>query len=221
LGVYLGKTALGELETYGYSEVMLKYSFIFLQLTLALTMFLSSRKKADRKAKKISPKWAVFGPSVAINGTIRIGLINTAIIGLSAGFLSGLLGIGGGIIMTPALVALFGVSVVQAASASLVSVLMSALRGSGLYWIEGKAIFNYAAILAISTASGSYLGSSLAPRLYETTLKKIFAALALLTALALIFKESIDPFISIGILIAGSTILFVIALRTKKKESPG
>jgi uncharacterized membrane protein YfcA len=221
LGVYLGKTTLAELETYGYSDVMLKYSFIFLQLTLALTMFISSRKKSGLKAKKLSPKWSVLGPSVVINGTMRIGLINTAIIGLSAGFLSGLLGIGGGIIMTPALVALFGVTVVQAASASLVSVLMSAMIGSGLYWIEDKAIFNYAAILAISTATGSYLGSSLAPRLYETTLKKIFAVLALLTAAALIFKESIDPSISIGILIVGSTILFFIALKSKKKESPG
>ncbi len=219
LGVYLGKSTLEAIAEAGHSEVVLKTAFILLLLTLGIVMTFSSRKKESSTPTRLPGKLAVLGPAIQINEHIRIGLLNTGVVGLAAGFFSGLLGIGGGIIMTPALVALFRISVVQAASASLVSVLISSLLGSGLYWHEGKAIFVYAVILAASTTAGSYLGSSLAPRMHETVLKRIFSFLTILTATALILKGSNDSLLSIIILLVGSTILFLIALTAKKKES--
>ncbi len=219
IGVYVGKNTLAMLAAAGQSEVVLQYAFIVLMVTLGIVMTISSRKKESKSLHKLPGKWAVLGPAVQINEQLRIGVLNTCVVGLTAGFLSGLLGIGGGIIMTPALVFFFGISIVQAASASLVSVLISSLLGSSLYWYEGKAIFIYAIILAASTAAGSYLGSSLAPRMHEGVLKKIFACLAFLTATALILKGTEHSILSVIILLVGASILFLFALKAKKKES--
>ncbi len=218
IGVYLGKATLTRLADLGYSEIALKSSFIALQLTLAVLMLLSSRKNVPQPANMRSKSWANIGPAIRINETMKISLLHAGTIGLTAGFLSGLLGIGGGIIITPALVALFGISVVQAASASLVSVFISALLGSSLYWYEGKAILSYAVILAFSTATGSYLGSTLAPKMRESVLKRIFGFLTLLTATTLLLNDSTNHMLSICILLVGSMVLFIIALKTKKKE---
>ena len=220
IGVYLGKLALTAFADLGYSEIVLKSSFICLQVTLAVIMFLSARKKDSQTEKNVPRAWAKFGPVAQINETMQISVFHACAIGLTAGFLSGLLGIGGGIIMTPALVALFGISIVQAAGASLVSVLVSALLGSSLYWYAGKAILSYAVILAISTATGSYFGSSLAPQMRDSVLKRIFGCLTLLTASALLLNDSSIPLLSICVLLVGSMILFIIALTAKKKESP-
>ncbi len=220
IGVYLGKSTLTHLSDLGYSEIALKTAFIVLQITLAAVMLFSAGKKENAPPQNSRASWTNFGPKIRINDMMTISAVHAGVIGLTAGFLSGLLGIGGGIIMTPALVALFGISIVQAASASLVSVLISALFGSSLYWFEGKIIFAYAVILAISTATGSYLGSSLAPKMRETVLKRIFGSLTLLTAIALMLNGSSIPMLSIAILLIGSMVLFVIALTAKKKEVP-
>lgn len=220
IGVFLGKSTLTHLSDLGYSETALKTAFIVLQITLAVVMLLSAGKKKTELDKKARARWASFGPAIRINDTMQISALHAGVIGLTAGFLSGLLGIGGGIIMTPALVALFGISVVQAASASLLSVLISALLGSSLYWFEGKIIVTYAVILAVSTAAGSFLGSSLAPRMRESVLKRIFGCLTLLTAVALIMIGSSTPSLPITILLVGSMILFMIALKAKKSDMP-
>jgi len=118
------------------------------------------------------------------------------------------------------LVILLGIGVVQAASASLVSVLTSSLLGSSLYWSDGHAVFIYAAFLALGTAVGSFLGTSLAPQMSEAVLKKVFACLTLLTAMALLSKEVMPTSVSLVILVFGSTLLLIVALSAKLKKSP-
>ncbi len=116
-------------------------------------------------------------------------LILLLCIGLLAGVLSGLIGIGGGIIMIPLLL-LLGLSQHQAQGTSLA---VLAVPGTALaaynYYKEGYVDWKYAALIAIFFVIGGYIGSKFALQIDEKVLKKIFGFVLLLVAGKLIFGK--------------------------------
>ncbi|MFZ4061224.1 MAG: TSUP family transporter [Bacteroidia bacterium] len=100
-------------------------------------------------------------------------------IGLLAGALSGLVGIGGGIVMVPALVMLLGLSQHQAQGTSLATLLIpiGLLFSVINYHKTGNVNIAYATIIALAFIGGSYFGSSLALKLDQLWLKRIFGLL--------------------------------------------
>ena len=97
-------------------------------------------------------------------------------IGLSAGMLSGLIGVGGGIIIVPALIYFVGFTQKQAQGTSLGLLLLpigilAVLNYYNKGLIDVKVVF----IMAIGFLVGGFLGSKLALIISEAALKKIFA----------------------------------------------
>jgi len=90
-------------------------------------------------------------------------LLILVIIGLAAGFLSGLVGIGGGIIMVPSLVFFLGLTQKQAQGTSL-GVLMLPVVALAVwqYHKQGQINFNYVFLIAVAFITGGFLGSKLA-----------------------------------------------------------
>lgn len=111
------------------------------------------------------------------------------VIGLLAGLLSGLIGIGGGVIMVPLLLFL-GLSQHEAQGTSLtvLAVPVTALAAF-TYYKEGHVDWRYAAIMAVFFVIGGYFGSKLAIHIEEKMLKKIFGVVLLLMAGKLIFGK--------------------------------
>jgi uncharacterized protein len=116
-------------------------------------------------------------------------LIILLFIGLLAGILSGLIGIGGGIIMIPLLL-LLGLTQHQSQGTSLavLSVPVTALAAFN-YYKEGYVDWKYAAVIAIFFVIGGYIGSKFAVQLDEKILKKIFGVILLLVAGKLILGK--------------------------------
>jgi uncharacterized membrane protein YfcA len=110
-------------------------------------------------------------------------------IGLLAGLLSGLIGIGGGIIMVPLLL-LLGMSQheSQGTSLAVLSVPVTAWAAFN-YYKEGYVDWKYAAIIAVFFVIGGYIGSKFAIQIDEKILKKIFGFILLLVAGKLIFGK--------------------------------
>lgn len=100
------------------------------------------------------------------------------LIGILAGLLSGLVGVGGGVVMVPLLVLFLGLSQHQAQGTSLavLAIPVTALAVFN-YYKEGQLDFKYAAVIALFFIVGSVLGSKLALGLGQRTLKKIFAVI--------------------------------------------
>ena len=94
-----------------------------------------------------------------------------ALIGLVAGTLSGLLGIGGGVIMVPAFVALARVEVKSAIATSLVCVGLLALPGTITHVLEGHVDVRVAAALVVGTVPGARLGAALTIRATDRRLR--------------------------------------------------
>lgn len=110
-------------------------------------------------------------------------IVSLLIIGLLAGMLSGLVGVGGGIIMVPMLVLLLGFGQHQAQGTSL-AVLVVPVTAIAVfnYYKEGYINWKYAAVIAVFFVIGSYFGSKLAIGLDQKMLKKIFSIVLILVA---------------------------------------
>src|SRR6266581_2432862 len=95
-------------------------------------------------------------------------------IGLAGGLLSGLLGVGGGIVMVPLLVlwARFGQR--DAHAASLGAIIPISIAGIATYGIAGEVKIGPAIALAAGSVFGARLGAGLLARLDERALKSIF-----------------------------------------------
>lgn len=111
-------------------------------------------------------------------------------IGLIAGFFSGFLGIGGGIIIIPALVYILGYSQQQAQGTSLGLLLPPiGLLAVINYYNAGYVNIKAAAIMCITFILGSYISSKIAVELPETLLKKLFASFLLFYAIKLFLEK--------------------------------
>jgi uncharacterized membrane protein YfcA len=115
-------------------------------------------------------------------------IITVLLIGLSAGILSGLVGIGGGIVMVPAMVLFLNYTQHQAQGTSLAVlslpvVILAALNYYQQCQIQGTPIdLKVVGLLAITFIFGAWLGGKFAMQIDQELLKKLFAALLFYTA---------------------------------------
>ncbi len=113
-----------------------------------------------------------------------------AIIGLAAGILSGLIGIGGGIIIVPALVLILGFSQQEAQGTSLGLLLLPVgILAVMNYYKQGFIDIKVVGIMCITFVVGGWLGSKLSLSLPQETIKKIFAVVLLLIAGKMLFLD--------------------------------
>jgi uncharacterized membrane protein YfcA len=95
-------------------------------------------------------------------------------IAIAAGFLGALTGLGGGVIMTPALTLLFGVDLRYAIGATLVSVIATSSGAASAYVREGYSNVRIGMFLEIATTLGAICGAFLAARVSTSALAVIF-----------------------------------------------
>ena len=98
------------------------------------------------------------------------------LIGLAAGFLSAVLGVGGGIVVVPLLL-LAGFEIRAATATSLGAIAITAAAGAVVYAVHGDVEPVYAALVGIPAAGGVVLGTALQQRVPVRTLSYLFAAL--------------------------------------------
>jgi uncharacterized membrane protein YfcA len=121
------------------------------------------------------------------------------LVGLVAGILSGLVGIGGGIIMVPALVLFIGFTQKQAQGTSLgIMLLPVGILAVLQYYKQGYINFNTVFIISAAFVVGGFLGSKLALNLSDDKMKKVFAIVLMVVSLKMLFfdkpsKKAIDP----------------------------
>ncbi len=117
-------------------------------------------------------------------------IIILILIGLSAGIVSGLLGVGGAIIIVPALIFFVGLTQHQAQGTSLAILLFPiGLLAFWNYYKQGYVNFKIAVVVMLAFFIGGYFGSLLAVRVPERVLKISFGVLIILVGLRMIIKK--------------------------------
>ncbi len=107
--------------------------------------------------------------------------------GILAGFVSGIMGVGGAIIIVPFLVFFLGMTQHEAQGTSLAVLLLPVGIFAVInYTKNGYVNFKFAAILILAFVIGSYFGSKLAIQLPERALQRVFAILLILVGLKIL-----------------------------------
>lgn len=113
--------------------------------------------------------------------------LNLIFIGAIAGLVSGLLGIGGGVIIVPGLMILGGLNIKNAIGTSLAIIVFSAAVGAYKHIAEGHFDMRAFLIVCFFAMITSYLGAVLAGHLPVPVLKKIFGCLLIVLGVNVLF----------------------------------
>lgn len=124
-----------------------------------------------------------------ITSRVRLGLI-----GVAAGFLSGLFGVGGGVLVVPALVTLCRQDQRRAVATSLLAIGPLALAGMTGYALHREVDAYLAVALVAGTVIGAWIGTALLRRMSLPALRWIFAAATVAAAVRLL----VDPGVPAG-----------------------
>jgi uncharacterized membrane protein YfcA len=120
-------------------------------------------------------------------------LVSLLAIGLAAGFLAGLLGIGGGVLIVPALVLLLGFDQHVAQGTSLVVIIPAALLGSWTHCRHRRLNVRDAAFVGAGGILGAAVGSLSALSLDDQLLQRLFAVVLIVVALRMFWSRRSPP----------------------------
>jgi uncharacterized membrane protein YfcA len=136
--------------------------------------------------------------------------VRVALLGLVAGFLSGLFGVGGGILIVPVLVLALGMDQRLAHGTSLAAVLPIAASGLIGFALEDSVDWPVALALTLGAMVGAVIGTKLLHVLSPTVLARAFGAILLISAIRLILDHSegggrgdLDVLMVLGLLLVG------------------
>ncbi len=112
------------------------------------------------------------------------------LLGFVAGVLGGLIGLGGGVIIVPALVFLFGFSQHRAQGTTLALMVPPiGLLAAWIYYKQGYVDLRVALLICVGFFLGGLLGAKVATSLSNAVLEKVFGVALLLIALKMIFAK--------------------------------
>lgn len=116
-------------------------------------------------------------------------IIILILIGVAAGIMSGFVGIGGGVVMVPALVYILGMSQHTAQGTSLLLMLPPiGILAVMNYYKAGHVNVMFGVIIAIGFIAGGYFGSKLALRYSESIVKLVFGILMVCVSVKMIYS---------------------------------
>ena len=165
VGVVGGTALLGR-----FSQRALRLAFVAVLMLTAGRMLLAE----------------VAGERIELTPMVVVGALA---LGLVAGVLAGLLGVGGGIIMVPAFVVLFGMVDVIAKGTSLLVIVPTAIVGTLRNRGAGHVDLRVAVLVGLAGAASAAAGVAVATRLDEDVSVALLAALLIVTALRLLWQE--------------------------------
>jgi uncharacterized membrane protein YfcA len=172
-------------------EATLLALFAMLMLTIAVRMW---RKATDSKARLAIIASDNAGPTCRRDpeGKLRITsrcALLLALVGLGAGILAGLFGVGGGFIIVPALVVFSGMGMQRAIGTSLLVITLVSASGTASHLLAGKDLtLATAGAFTVGSIAGLFAGTALAHRLAGPTLQKVFATAIVVVAVYVISR---------------------------------
>lgn len=115
--------------------------------------------------------------------------ILTAIIGIVAGFLSGFLAIGGGLVLVPAFILMLGLTMQESAATSLLCVAFFAVPGTIVHWKLGHINWMLVISLSLGVIPAGFLGAKLALKISSIQLRTAFSIFLILFGIYFTFKQ--------------------------------
>jgi len=172
------------------SDVILLTLFAVLMLFVAVRMW---RKAGEPpRAALVDPDTGPTcrrDPEGVLRLTSRCAML-LSVVGLGAGVLSGLFGVGGGFVIVPALVMFSGMGIHRAVATSLMVIALVSASGFTSHMLSGRECsLELVGLFAVGGVGGMYLGQRVAQRISGPTLQKVFAVAIIAVAAFIIGKN--------------------------------
>ena len=172
-------------------ESVLLALFAGLMILIAARMWL---KATETSANLPVPDGDNDGPTCRRDPEGRLRLTSQCamllgVVGLSAGVLSGMFGVGGGFIIVPALVSFACMGMQRAIGTSLLIITLVSLSGTASHLLAGKELsLQTSSLFTVGSLAGLFLGSWLAQRLAGPKLQRLFAVSIVFVATYVILR---------------------------------
>ncbi len=172
-------------------EPVLLALFAGLMILIAVRMWLKANEKGANLPILDSDN---AGPTCRRDPEGRLRLTSQCamllgVVGLSAGILTGMFGVGGGFIIVPALVSFACMGMQRAIGTSLLIITLVSLSGTSGHLLAGKELsLQTAGLFTLGSLVGLFLGSWLAQRMAGPMLQRLFAVSIVLVAAYVIFQ---------------------------------
>lgn len=128
-------------------------------------------------------------PQADAAARVEISTLRCVLVGVTGGLLSGLFGIGGGIVMVPLLVLWLGLDQKRAITTSLLAIIPIAIAGTLGYAVGGAVTWQFGLLLALGSIVGGQLGVAVLPRVPVPVLQIVFAVLLCYSAYRLVLPQ--------------------------------
>lgn len=178
----------GVIGTYGGARLGV-YTPVQVQLTLfALVMYAAAWKMLQPKKQPATQLATAGGPPLPEDEVIAAHMGHIATHGVGVGILTGLVGVGGGFLIVPALVLLSGIPMKLAIGTSLVIVAAKSYAGFAGYVGAVPVDWSTMALFTTVTVAGSFIGTRIAHRFSQETLKRSFGVFLVFVASYILLK---------------------------------
>ncbi|MEE6272694.1 sulfite exporter TauE/SafE family protein [Georgenia wangjunii] len=115
-----------------------------------------------------------------------------AVAGVATGVLSGLLGVGGGVVLVPLLVLAFGFAQKRAQATSLVAIVLTAASGAIAYVVGGEVVLLPALAIVVGGLAGTFVGGALVHRMSEAQVRTVFAFIMVAVAVRMAWGIEVE-----------------------------
>jgi uncharacterized membrane protein YfcA len=169
-------------------------TFSLLMIVISIRMWTKAGSHINEHALHIADD---DGPTCSRDpeGKLRITsdcALLLGVVGISAGILTGLFGVGGGFIIVPALVIFSGMGMQQAIGTSLLVISLVSVSGVASHLLAGRHLeMTTAVIFSFGSVAGLVAGSRLSRRFSGPLLQKVFAAAIVAVALYVVVRSQL------------------------------
>ncbi len=184
-GAVLGKNLMDLLQWQlgqDHFSTVMRVLYLVLLLTTAWLVYRGPSEKHQGKSLlqrlPIPPRIRLLGGS--LSGVSLPGLLA---VGVGIGAMTGLLGIGGGVLFMPILLLVVGLTAHQAVGTSLGAMVLSAVAGTAAHALKGNVNFWIAMTMLVGSSIGVQIGAAICQRINARGLRRSFSIVVLLTAL--------------------------------------
>jgi len=195
LGLFLASTTIPGAFLGSYSKSLIETRllgliFAFFLIFVAARMLVGERKEEDENTVRRVRRGKIrkLRDSYEETFTYSVDIWAIPFLGFAAGFSSGLLGIGGGAVLVPAMNLGIGVPIHVAAATSMFIMIFTSTAGTLTNFWLNQIRFDYAVLLAVGIIFGAQIGAHYAAKVSAGNLRRMFGTILVIASIRMILK---------------------------------
>ncbi len=191
IGIEAGKRVVDALHAAGNADIVISVAYVGLLATVGIFTLRDARASGTTTSVDLSERVQALEipPMVTLRGDVRVSASIIFSIGLVVGVLSGLLGVGGGFLLMPAMMYGLGVPAAIAVGTDILQITISGAFGAFVYARDGFVAIPVVATLLAGSALGARVGAGVSNLVDEDDIKGYFATMLLAGSVAVAAKR--------------------------------